>query len=146
MTKRVPLTLEQANALKPGDRFRDLGNGSVHVVVAKENGTFSCFMDEQWVWSVPEAKYEGPTQESDGIYKFDEMAAYDGVFLATLAQPAFDVAFSVSAGDRCLLKLKADGTVEANLDDVDEAARIFVESLSKYWLQTTGKSVVNVNA
>ena len=146
MTKRVPLTLEQANALKPGDPFLNLENGSTQVVVSKEEGTFSCFVEPEWIWSVPEADYESPTQTSVGIYRFDEMAAYNAVWVSTLAQPMLDIAFSISSADRCLLKLKADGTVEANLDDVDEAARIFVESLAKYWLQTTGKSVVNVNA
>jgi hypothetical protein len=146
MTKRIPLTLEQANALKPGDRFLDLGNGSTQVVVEKDGDVG--FHEDKWVWAVAEADYVGPSQESDAIYMFDEMAAYQGVWLSTtqtgtLAPAKLDEVFSVYNEARRLLTLKADGTIEADLDDIDEGAKIFVESLAKYWLQTTGKSVVN---
>jgi len=151
MTNRIALTLEQASALKPGDRFLDLGNGSTQVVVQKSSGAFSCFTEDQWVWAVAEADYVGPTQECDAIYKFDEMAAYAGVWFdkpanvgIIVAAPKLDEVFSVFKETRKLLTLKADGTIEADLCDIDEGAKIFVESLAKYWFQTTGKSVVSL--
>jgi hypothetical protein len=147
MTKRIPLTLEQANALKPGDRFLDLYNGSTQVVVEKDGNVVCGFYGDEWVWSVAEADYVGPTQECESIYKFDEMAASEGVWFETtpltFASPKLTEVFSVFKESRRLLTLKADGTIEADLDDIDEGAKIFVESLAKYWLQTTGKSVVN---
>ena len=149
MTDRIALTLEQAKALKPGDRFLDIGNGSTQVVVQK--GSFSSFAENEWVCAVAEADYVGPTQECDAIYKFDEMAAYEGVWFdkpanvgTIVAAPKLDEVFSVFNETRKLLTLKADGTIEADLCDIDESAKIFVESLAKYWLQTTGKSVVNL--
>lgn len=149
MTDRIALTLEQAMALKPGDRFMDLDNGSIQVVVAK--GDHDAFSEDRWVWAVGEADYVGPTQESDAIYKFDEMAAYEGIWFdkpanvgTIVAAPKFDEVFSIFKESRKLLTLKADGTIEADLCDIDEGAKIFVESLAKYWLQTTGKSVVNL--
>jgi hypothetical protein len=146
MTKRIPLTLEQAKALKPGDRFLDLGNGSTQVVVEKDGKP--AFGEDRWVWAVAEADYVGPTQESDAIYLYDEMAAYEGVWFETtpltFASPKLNEVFSVFKESRRLLTLRADGTIEADLDDIDEGAKIFVESLAKYWLQTTGKSVVNL--
>lgn len=145
MTKRIPLTFEQANALKSGDRFLDLYDGSTQVVVEKK-GLYT-YRENMWVWAVAEADYVGPAQECGSIYKFDEMAAYDGVWFettpVTFDSPKLDEVFSVYKHAKCLLTLKADGTIEADIDDIDEGARIFVESLAKYWLQTTGKSVVN---
>ena len=41
--------------------------------------------------------------------------------------------FRIFSNTRPLLTLKADGTVEANLGDIDEAARIFVDCISKEW-------------
>lgn len=147
MTKRIPLTLEQAAVLKPGDRFLDLYNGSTQVVVEKDK--LDAYREGQWVWSIDEADYVGPTQEPDAIYKFDEMAAYDGIcfetaLFGTLGSVNLDEVFSVFKDQKRLLTLKADGTIEADLCDIDEGAKIFVESLAKYWLQTTGKSVVNL--
>ncbi len=147
MTDRIALTLEQAKALKPGDRFLDLDTGSTQVVLQKDG--LDGFLEDRWVWSVAEADYVGPTQECESIYKFDEMAAYQGVWFETTAAGTFtpvklDEVFSVFKESRRLLTLKADGTIEADLCDIDEGARLFVESLAKYWLQTTGKSVVNL--
>jgi hypothetical protein len=93
--------------------------------------------------------YTDPDQDADEIFKFDEMAAYQGVWFTTtqtgtLAPVKLDEVFSVFKEARKLLTLKADGTIEADLCDIDEGAKIFVESLAKYWLQTTGKSVVNL--
>lgn len=144
--KRIPLTLEQANALKPGDRFLDISNGSTQVVVEKKG--LDSFYEDKWVWAVAEADYVGPTQESDAIYLFDEMAAYEGAWFvttpATFTTPNLNEVFSIFKESRRLLTLRADGTIEADLCDIDEGAKIFVESLAKYWLQTTGKSVVNL--
>ena len=147
MTDRIALTLEQAKALKPGDRFLDLANGSTQVVLQK-NG-LDGFLEDRWVWSVAEADYVGPTQECESIYKFDEMVAYQGVWFETavagaLAAPKLDEVFSIFKESRRLLTLKADGTIEADLCDIDEGAKIFVESLAKYWLQTAGKSVASL--
>jgi hypothetical protein len=58
MTDRIALTLEQAKALKPGDRFMNLETGAVSVVVKKQattsRGKSSSYVDDQYVWSVPE--------------------------------------------------------------------------------------------
>lgn len=148
MTDRIALTFEQAKSLKPGDRFLDLDNGSTQVVLQK-NG-LDGFLEDRWVWSVAEADYVGPTQECESIYKFDEMAAYQGVWFETtpsnfvVSASKLDEVFSIFKESRRLLTLKADGTIEADLCDIDEGAKIFVESLAKYWLQTTGKSVVTL--
>lgn len=83
MTDRIALTLEQAKALKPGDRFRNLETGVVSVVVKKQattsRGKPSSYVDEKYVWSVREDMYTHPEQNADEIFKFDEMAAYQGV-------------------------------------------------------------------
>ena len=49
--------------------------------------------------------------------------------LSPLAPPVV----SIMGEGRILLQLKTDGTVVANLDDCDEAAKAFVYSLRKYW-------------
>lgn len=76
MTDRIALTLKQAMALKPGDRFVDLAHGFVQVVLEKSG--LDGFLEDKWTWSVDEANYTDPNQECDSIYLFDEMAAYNG--------------------------------------------------------------------
>jgi hypothetical protein len=44
--------------------------------------------------------------------------------------------------NRPLLTLKADGTVEGEIEDASEAARLFVESLRGYFPQTTQSDVL----
>lgn len=42
-------------------------------------------------------------------------------------------AISVTSHGRCILKLNHDGTVEANLNDMDETVRVFLQVLREQW-------------
>jgi len=69
---RIAMTIEEAMALKPGDRFLDLHDGHVEIVVNKDS--VGGYLGNEYVWSVPEGMFTDVGQHSDAIYRFDEIA------------------------------------------------------------------------
>jgi hypothetical protein len=72
---RTAMTLAQAQALKPGDKFRDLNDGHVEIVVNKDS--VGGYMEPAYTWSVPEGMFKDVGQHADAIYRYDEMAAFN---------------------------------------------------------------------
>lgn len=73
---RVAMTPEQAMALKPGDKFLDLNDGHVEIVVNKDS--VGGYLEPTYTWSVPEGMFTDVGQSADAIYRYDEMAVFNG--------------------------------------------------------------------